>query len=155
MFEFIEGNEYLTDGNVSLKLIETNYGNEDILPYYYYEIYNSSNNFVGKISIRIGDNFNAYYNGHIGYEIFENYRGNNYSFYSAKLVLNVAKLHKMTKLYLSCKKTNIASIKIIEKLGAANKKIVSIPKTCFFYYDDIEDYCVYTLILDTIIEKDV
>ena len=108
-------------------------------------IYNSAGINVGKISIRIGSNFHSYYNGNIGYEIFSEYRGNHYSCEAVKLLFKVAKAHKMPELIITCAQSNAASIKIIERLEGINKKIVKIPKECFFYYDKIEDYCIYTL----------
>ena len=145
MFTFLDEFEYLKNDKVTLKLIEKNYGDTEILPFYYYDIFDSNNNLIGKISIRIGYNFNSYYNGNIGYEISSEYQGFNYSLYASKLVLKVARAHKMDTIYITCKESNIASRKIIEKLGAIEKEIVNIPKECFFPKDDLEKYVIYFL----------
>ena len=145
MFTFLEGFECLKNDKVILKLIEKNSGDAEILPFYYYDIFDNQNNPVGKISIRIGHNFNSYYNGNIGFEIFDKHRGFNYSLYASKLVLKVAQAHKMNDLYITCKESNIASRKIIEKLGAEKKEIVNIPKECFFYKENLERYIIYLL----------
>ena len=116
------------------------------MPFYYYDIYeNRTGNHIGKISIRIGDNYHSYYNGHIGYEIEEAYRGNHYSYHAAVLVLSVARAHHMNSIYLTCKASNKASRKIIERTHAVFKEIVKIPKDCFFWRENIEDYCIYRL----------
>ncbi|MFT3952201.1 MAG: GNAT family N-acetyltransferase [Oscillospiraceae bacterium] len=147
MFAFFDEFDYLSGDKVILKIIEKNKGNNEIVPFYYYDIYNCDDVHVGKISIRIGNNLHSYYNGHIGYEIFDEYRGNHYSYEAVRLILPVAKAHKMPELFLTCTQSNTASIKIIEKLGGIKKEVVKIPKECFFYREGIEDYCIYNLSL--------
>ena len=147
MFEFFDDFDCLYGDKVILKIIEKNDGNNELLPFYYYNIYNLENIHVGKISIRIGHNFHSYYNGHLGYEIFDEYRGNYYSYKAARQLFQIAKAHQMSELFLTCAQSNAASIKIIEKLGAIKKEVVKIPEECFFYRDGIEDYCIYTLSL--------
>ena len=67
--------------------------------------------------MRIGNNFHSYYNGNIGYEIEEIFRGKNYALKACKLVLPIAKAHGMNELFLTCDENNIPSYKTIEKLG--------------------------------------
>ena len=81
----------------------------------------------------------------MGYEINEAHRGKNYSYYAIMLVISVAKAHQMKSLYITCKESNIASRKIIEKTSAELQEIVKIPKECFFWRSNIEDYCIYLL----------
>ena len=60
-FDVIEGEELV------LKIIEKNPGDDKMIPFYYYDIFQKSDmSAVGKISVRIGNNFHSYYNGHIG-----------------------------------------------------------------------------------------
>lgn len=61
------------------------------------------------------------------------------------LVIEVAKAHEMNSIYLTCKESNIASRKIIEKTNAKLIEITKIPRDCFFWSIGIEDSCVYTL----------
>lgn len=146
MFAFLEEFNTLHDDKITLKICEKVQGNNVLLPFYYYDIYeNRTNQCIGKISIRIGDNYHSYYNGHIGYEIDKNYRGKHYSYYAIMLVIKVAKAHEMNSIYLTCKESNIASRKIIEKTNAKLMEITKIPKDCFFWSVGIEDYYVYTL----------
>lgn len=118
----------LEDKKICLKLREKYYGDDDILPFYYYDIFSKNTNLIiEKISIRIGDNYHNYYNGNIGYEIDEKYQGNSYSYYASKLVLQVARFHGMKYIYITCKESNIASIKIIRKLNAVLVDIAEVP----------------------------
>lgn len=136
----------LSDDYVILKITQHYRGNKTNLPFYYYDIFEkTTGEFAGKISIRIGNNKDSYYNGHIGYEINKLKRGHNYSYYACRLVLPVAKSYGMEKIYLTCASSNEPSRKIIEKLGSELVEICEIPKDCFFYHNGIEDYCIYTL----------
>jgi len=134
---------YNTD--ICLQLIEKYPGDEVILPFYYFDIMKKPEIHIGKISIRIGDNFHSYYNGHVGFEIFEKFRGNNYAYQATLLILDIAKSEGMNRLYLTCTESNGASRRIFEKLGADFVEIATIPKECFFYKDGIEDYAIYML----------
>ena len=81
----------LTGDTMELRLIHFDQGNDVEIPYYWYEIIPKAlNKPVGKISIRLGDNYHSYYNGHIGYEVDEEYRGHGYSYQAAKMVLYCA-----------------------------------------------------------------
>jgi len=138
---------------VRLVLTEINPGDGHALPFYYYDIFDAGNEAVGKISIRIENNADSYYNGHIGYEVNEPFRGHGYAYHTCRAILPVARVHGMALLYITCKAFNTASRKTIEKLCAAQGNnsgldaIVDIPKTCFFWYDGIESYCIYKLLL--------
>ncbi|MGL4336888.1 MAG: GNAT family N-acetyltransferase [Turicibacter sp.] len=146
MFTFYDKFNELSDDIISLKIIEKFQGNDVMLPFYYYDIYeNKSNEKIGKISIRIGNNYHSYFNGHIGYEIDEIYRGHNYSLLASKILLQVAKKHDMTFIYLTCNKSNSASRKIIEKLGGELIEIIYVPKDYFGWRENMEQQCIFKL----------
>ena len=139
----------LTNDEMELKLIHFHQGNDVEIPYYWYEIIPKAlNKPVGKISIRLGDNYHSYYNGHIGYEVDEEYRGHGYSYQAAKMVLPVAKAYGMKRIYLVCDEDNIASYKTIEKLGAELVELVVPPKDYFGWYEGIPVQRIYRLELD-------
>ncbi len=73
MFEFLDRFDRIDNEDMTLRIIEKKEAGRVQLPYYYYEIL-VDNVPVGKIRIRIGDNFHTYYNGHIGYEVDEGAR---------------------------------------------------------------------------------
>ena len=143
-FEFINKFDIISDGVITLKISQKNKGDDELLPFYYYDIF-VGNTAVGKISIRIGSNYHSYYNGNIGYEIDKEYRGNSYAYKACKLVLQVAKAHRMKELILTCDESNIASYKTIEKLGAQLIETVKPPEDYFAYRENMENQRIYKL----------
>ena len=141
---------YYIDGeNIELRLIDTYKGEDGALPFYWWDIVLKPNNVsVGKISFRIGHNYHSYYNGNIGYEVDEEYRGHHYSLLACQLVLKVAQYHKMDKIYLTCDYDNIASYKTIEKLGANLVEEILPPKDYIFYDEEMEIQRIYELKID-------
>lgn len=140
---FIEGE------NIELRLIDTYEGGNGALPFYWWDIVLKPNSIaVGKISFRIGHNYHSYYNGNIGYEVDEEYRGHHYSLLACQLVLKVAQYHKMDKIYLTCDYDNVASYKTIEKLGAKLIEEVLPPKDYIYYNEKIEVHKIYELSID-------
>ena len=146
-FEFFNEFDTITDNEITLKISQKYQGDNELLPFYYYDIY-VDETVVGKISIRIGNNYHSYYNGHIGYEIDKEYRGSNYAYKASKLVLQVAKAHNMSELILTCDESNIASYKTIEKLGAELIEIVKPPEDYFAYRENMEKQRIYKLCLE-------
>ena len=141
---------YHIDGeSIELRLIDTYDGSDGALPFYWWDIILKQNNVaVGKISFRVGHNYHSYYNGNIGYEVDEEYRGYHYSLLASRLVLKVAKYHKMEKIYLSCDYDNVASYKTIEKLGANLIEEVLPPRDYIYYWDGIKAQRIYELKID-------
>jgi len=142
-FYYIEGDD------IDLRLIDTFDGEDGALPFYWWDIILKSDDVaIGKISFRIGHNYHSYYNGNIGYEVDEEYRGHHYALLACRLVLKVAQYHKMGKIYLTCDYDNVASYKTIEKLGAKLIEEVLPPKDYIFYHDGIEVQKIYELTID-------
>lgn len=140
---------HIEGDNIELHLIDTYEGKDGALPFYWWNIIQKSNNVaVGKISFRIGHNYHSYYNGNIGYEVDEEYRGRHYALLACQLVLKVAQYHKMGKIYLTCDYNNVASYKTIEKLGANLIEEVLPPNDYIFYYEGIEIHRIYELAID-------
>ncbi|MCM1025748.1 MAG: GNAT family N-acetyltransferase [Roseburia sp.] len=145
-FAFHDGFDELESERLKLKVIVKNPGNEREIPYYWYEIQRKPDfTPVGKISIRIGHNYHSYYNGNIGYEIDEDFRGHHYAREAAELVLKVARYHGMEKIYLTCEEDNKASYRTIEGLGAELVEITEVPRDYFGWYEEIPRYRVYEL----------
>ena len=144
MFPFSDRFDEIDGGDMTLRIIEKKEGGRVQLPYYYYEILVDGIP-VGKISIRIGDNFHTYYNGHIGYEVDETARGHGYARRACGLVLDVARAHGMTRLYVTCTEDNIASYHTIENLGAKLLEICDMPREYFAWYEGIPRHRVYQL----------
>ncbi len=151
MFEFTDKLDILENGELILKIIQKYNGDDEMIPFYYYDIIRKADGAtVGKISIRIGNNFHSYYNGHIGYEVFKEYRGNGYAYRASLMVLDVARFHGMEFIYMTCDESNIASYKTIEKLGAELVEICDAPKEYFGWREGMERQKIYKLDLEMI-----
>jgi len=147
-FQFVEEFNSIHGDKVTLCVTDKVPGNERELPFYYYDIIeNDADAVVGKISIRIGNNYHSYYNGNIGYEILEAYRGNKYSLEACQLVLRVAAYYEMDLIYITCNYDNYASIKIINLLGAEFIETVEIPRDYVYYHEGIKPHNIYKLTL--------
>ncbi len=127
-----------------MQIIEKRQGDGVMLPFYYWDIC-VNEKMVGKISLRIGRNFHTYYDGNVGYEVDEAYRGHGYSRKACLLLLPIAKAHGMKELLLTCKESNIASCKTIEGLGAKLLEIAEIPKEYFAWKEGMERQRIYAL----------
>lgn len=131
---------------MKLTLIEYFQGDDVLLPFNYYDIW-VDNKAVGKISLRFGNNFHSYYNGHVGFEIFPEHQGNNYAYEAMRLLMNEARDYNIVKILLTCDESNKTSKHIFEKLGARYIETTKIPEACFFYKPNIESYLIYELFL--------
>ena len=144
MFPFLDCFDEIRGGDMALRILEKKEAGRVQLPYYYYETF-VDNLPVGKISIRIGDNFHTYYNGHIGYEVDEGARGHGYARRACELVLDVARAHGMTRLYITCAEDNAPSYRTIEKLGGSLLEICEIPREYFAWYEGVPRHRIYQL----------
>jgi predicted acetyltransferase len=145
MFQFLEIDQ-LQDEDISLVIerktpedLEKGY-----VPSYRYQIYiNKTTEHVGAIEIRIGYNTGLYYGGHIGYTIFEQFRGNHYALKACELIKEVAKCHQMEYIYITCNPDNLASRKTCEKLGLELLEVVDLPEDNDMYLDGERQKCIF------------
>lgn len=121
-----------------LKLIEYIDKNlpQGFTPYYLFSIQDNCQE-VGRITYRLGSIKEHYFDGHIGYHIEPEYRGNHYA-YQACLLLQ--KEMKFQQAILTCDPHNLASLKTIEKLNARYLETKTIPSKLrrFFAQDEKE-----------------
>jgi len=83
---------------------------------------------IGELNLRIGYSDGLYYGGQIGYCIQEKYRGRGYAGKACKLIVPVAKSHKMNKLLITNEYTNISSKRVCEKIGARLLRKAQLPE---------------------------
>ncbi len=139
-FDRIEGEE------IDLVLREKRPGNrrKGFVPSYEYNIVlHGTNIAVGSISLRIGNNENIYYGGHIGYGVHEAYRGRSFAYKACQLLPPVAKAHGFDTLVITCNPGNIPSRRTCEKLGARLVEIVDIPPQNDMYRAGERKKCRY------------
>jgi len=129
----------LTNGEIFLVCTKKAPGDPEKkwIPAYHFAVC-KGNEQIGYIDIRIGygggeRNDNLYYGGQIGYGIDEKYRGKGYAVEACKLLLPVAKAHKMTKLIITNNITNIPSRRVCEKLGAKLLRAARLPEWSDLY----------------------
>jgi len=147
-FHFDKELFHIIGDTLELRLIVTYKGADEELPFYWWNIIlRSTDTVIGKISFRIGHNFHSYYNGNIGYEIDEVYRGHRYALQACRLALKAARCHKMERVYLTCNCDNIASYKTIDHLGAILIEEVVPPESYIYYYKGISKHKIYELCL--------
>ncbi len=147
-FAFVNDFDEMDTPRLKLRVIAKEQGNEKEIPYYWYEILRKPDLVpVGRISIRIGHNHHSYYNGNMGYEVDEAYRGRHYALEAAKVVLKVARYHGMDKLYIACDEDNAASYRTIEGLGARLAEITEVPEDYVWWYEGIPRQRIYELML--------
>lgn len=89
---------------------------------------------IGKLSLRLGDNENIYFGGHLGYTIYEAYRGHGYAYQACELLREVASDEGFSHLIITCNPDNMPSIRTCEKLGAELIEEVDVPEHNDMYH---------------------
>lgn len=121
--DFLESEEIKLVVN---RLAEGNF-EKNYVPAYHFNICDLNGNIMGYCDLRIGYNDNLYYGGHIGYGINEEYRGHHYAAKACKLLFELAKMHGMDYLYITCNPNNLPSRKTLEYLQGDFLGIVELP----------------------------
>lgn len=120
----------LKNQEIYLRLIKTADENKEkgYVPAYYFKIIRClDDTIVGECDLRVGHNDNIIIGGNIGYEIYEDFRGNYYASKACKLLFVLAKKHKMEDVIITCAPENIASRKTCEYSGAKLLGIIDVP----------------------------
>jgi predicted acetyltransferase len=118
--------------DLNVRMLYTGHGDQGNIPFYGCGLFLAGTDIrVGSIVLRIGDMMASehfYYDGHIGYRINEEYRGRGFAVRACKLVSNLAKLHEITDIFITCNVKNTGSKRVIEKIGAEFIEIHEIPE---------------------------
>ena len=120
------------------------------VPAYHFFIRDAGGNRIGKCCLRVGNNENSYYGGHIGYEIDEPYRGHHYAAKACRLLLMQAKKHKMDYLIITCDPSNAASAKTCELAGGRYLETAVIPEDNEMYAEGKRQVMVYRFELNSV-----
>lgn len=136
----------LIDNDLELVLVKKVPANEKkgYVPAYEFEMRNTKTmEKMGHINLRIGNNENTKYGGHIGYGVDKKYRGNHYAARSVKLLFSFAKKHGLNPLWITCNPENIPSRKTCELAGGELVEIVDLPKSNEQYQAGERKKCRY------------
>lgn len=152
MNKFFKNREIIEGDIVDLrfKYYVDEYSASDGIPTVYFYILNhETKKRIGNIDLRLKMNRYMYYYGHIGYDISKENQGHNYSYYACKMMFEIAcNKYGLKELLLTCNPENIASYKVLKKLGGELMEIVDVPKNHELYR--LGDYrkCIFRFNLD-------
>jgi predicted acetyltransferase len=120
------------------------------VPYYYFWMHLRGPNvpveIAGSVSLRIGDTLDLrMYVGNIGYNVFPPARNHHYAERSSRLLLDIARAHGMSELWITCNPDNWASRRTCERLGSQMIDIVAVPADHPLYERGEREKCRYLL----------
>ncbi len=122
---------------------------KDYVPSYEFAIVlHGTDKKVGGICLRIGDNRNTFYGGHIGYGVDEPYRGQGYAGKACLLLKPLARNYGLRELVITCNPDNLASRRICERLGLELESVVNLPDDNEMYQEGERQKCRYIWPLD-------
>lgn len=138
----------MTDGEINLELYQTYEADpvKKYVPARVYKIYRSEDHaLVGGLSLRLGHNENTFYGGHMGYEIYEPYRGRHYAGKACRLACRIARQEGMAYLFITCSPENTASQRTCEYAGAVLVQMLEIPAHLEMYQNGRRISCQYRI----------
>jgi len=120
-YQFIKPGE-MRDTDLELILRETSpyIPEKGFVPAYNFSMVNiTSKEIMGNIDLRVGLTEKLkVYGGHIGYEVYEPYRGHRYAGRSCRLLFPFLRELEINPVVITCDPGNLPSKKTIESLGA-------------------------------------
>lgn len=122
--------DFLENDEIKLVIERLDAGNPDRnwVPAYHFHICDLRGNIMGTCVLRLGCTDGLYYGGHIGYRVYEEFRGHHYAAKACALLFSLAKQHRLRFLYITCNPENYASRKTCEYLGGEFFGIVELPE---------------------------
>lgn len=133
-FEFVEPGA-LSDGELSLHLLETAAAYADRAPTYRFEMqYTATGEPIGAIELRIGNSPEILrFTGHIGYRVERAHRGHRYAARACRLLFPLARRHQFQELWVTCDHDNAASFRTCELIGGVHVETVPVPRSHAYY----------------------
>ena len=99
----------------------------ELVPKYQFNIAIHDETTVGRISFKAGDTFHILEcAGHIGYEIFPDYRGNHYAYHACEAIRPFVRI-MYDRVIITSNPENTASIKKIKRLNATFLNEITVP----------------------------
>lgn len=144
----------MRDGDLQLILQAFHPANntKGLEPYYEFNmVLNEQREIAGRIRLRLGDTEELLlYHGHVGYNVFPEFRGQRLAARSVRLLLPLAAHHDLNPLWITCDPDNSASRKTCERAGAEFIEIVDVPRSQDIYQEGERQKCRYSLATMTI-----
>jgi predicted acetyltransferase len=105
------------------------------IPAVLFDVYeNKHNKKVGHVDFRLGNSDDLkIYSGHIGYDIYADYRCQGFAQASCFLLAEFARSQEFKEIWITCNPDNYASNRICQKIGAEFVEEVVVPKTHELY----------------------
>ncbi len=121
--------DFLQNDEIKLVLEKTVDGDDEKgrVPAYHFAICDLDGNKMGACDLRIGHNDKLYYGGNIGYRIDEPYRGHHYAGKACLLLFELARVHELGYVIITCNPNNYASRKTCEYVGGELLEIAELP----------------------------
>ena len=140
---------FLQNDEINLVLERTADGNEEKgwVPAYHFAICNQDGIKMGVCDLRIGHNDKLYYGGNIGYRVDEKYRGHHYAGKACLLLFELAKMHQLEYVIITCDPDNYASRKTCEYAGGELLETVELPADNDMREDGETEKCIFKFIL--------
>ncbi|MBE5949951.1 MAG: GNAT family N-acetyltransferase [Lachnospiraceae bacterium] len=140
---------FLKNNEINLVLERTSDRDDEKgwVPAYYFAICNQEGIKMGVCDLRIGHNDNLYYGGNIGYSISEEYRGHHYAGKACLLLFELAKMHQLEYVIITCNPDNYASRKTCEYAGGELLEIVELPEGNNMKERGDTEKCIYKFVV--------
>jgi predicted acetyltransferase len=133
----------LVDGELELHLLDQTLIGPARAPSYRFELRVRGER-VGTATLRLaGGEYFERYAGQIGYGVDLPYRGRRYAARACRLLFELARLHGMTTLWITCNPENVASRRTCELVGGELVDIVDVPPEIDLYRDGDRQKCRY------------
>ena len=95
---------------------------------YTFSIYRANTrDYVGYVSLRLGESPGLYYLGHIGYRIEEKHRGHGYAARACRLIRPLLNRLRLGSVVITTNVDNFASRRTCENLGCTLERIAPVP----------------------------
>jgi tagatose 1,6-diphosphate aldolase len=106
------------------------------------EQYHPTVRMAGGLGLRIGETPELeLYSGHIGYHVYPPARGRHFAERACRLLLPLARRHRLRQLWITCNPDNVASLRTCQRLGARLVEIIPIPASHPFYARGEREKC--------------
>ena len=119
-----------SDGEIDLVLSNEDVSDQEcgILDGYTFYLYQAkTRNYMGYVSLRLGESPALYYLGHIGYRIEEKFRGHGYAGRACRMILPFIQQLGLRSVVITTNVENTPSRRTCERLGCPLERIAPVP----------------------------